>query len=144
MNVLCKGSIVHTFLGKMINFSYLLNIILIQDRNCNTAFSILLCMYLHRAPLRLCETLCILVCLLHIINVPKVCMDRSRTIDSSGSVNYFSLSQVIRYEFERRIQQILRSHQAFFQAPHQQFRKCMLLTLMQETCQLLYFWVIFL
>ena len=32
--------------GKMINFSYLLNIILIQDRNCNTAFSISLCMYL--------------------------------------------------------------------------------------------------
>ena len=36
-------------------------------------------------------------------------MDRSRTIASSGSANYFFLSQVIRYEFERRIQQILRS-----------------------------------
>ena len=59
MNVLCKGSIVHTFLGKVINFSYLL----------------------------------------HIINVLKVCIDRSRTVDSSGSVNYFFLSQVIRYEF---------------------------------------------
>ena len=46
----------HTFLGKMIKFSYLL----------------------------------------HIINVLKVCMDRSRTIDSLGSVNYFFLSQVIR------------------------------------------------
>ena len=79
MNVLCKWSIVHAFLGKMINFSYLL----------------------------------------HIINVLKVCMDRSLTIDSSGSVNYFFLSQVIRYEFERRIQQILRSHQAFFYAPRQ-------------------------
>ena len=59
--------------------------------------------------------------LLHVINtcILKGCMDRSCTIDSSGSVNCFFLSQAIRYEFERRIQHILRSHQAFFHASHQ-------------------------
>ena len=47
----------HTFLGKIIKFSYLLRI----------------------------------------IKILKGCIDRNRTIDSSGSVNYFFLSQVIRY-----------------------------------------------
>ena len=73
-NVFCKGSIVHTCLGKMIDFSYLL----------------------------------------HITNILKGCMIRSHTTDSSGCVKYFFLSQVIRHEFERRIQHIVRSHQAFF------------------------------
>ena len=67
----------HTFLGKMIDFSYLL----------------------------------------HITNILKGCMIRSHSIDSSGSINYFFLSQVIRYEFERRIQHIVRSHQAFSMCP---------------------------
>ena len=60
-------------------------------------------------------------------------MDRSCTINSSGirSVNDFFLSQVIRYEFERIIQQILRSHQAFFHASSL-LGNIMVLTLMQE------------
>lgn len=57
--------------------------------------------------------------LLYISNILKGCTNRSGTIDSSCNVNYFFLSQVIRYEFERRIQQILRSHKAFFHVSRQ-------------------------
>ena len=55
--VFCKGPIVHTFLGKRINFSFLLDI----------------------------------------IKILKGCMDEMRTIDSSGDVNYFFISKVIRH-----------------------------------------------
>ena len=55
--VFCKGPIVHKFLGKRINFSFLLDI----------------------------------------IKILKGCMDEMRTIDSSGDVNYFFISKVIRH-----------------------------------------------